>query len=104
MTNNVLFLCSGNEQGYGKRPTLSRIRLNSGGEDLLLPPSSRTQFPVRACFAITTKYAQKQSFSESPGTSLRQERFRHGQLSVAPSRIMYLSNSFCELQTITGQQ
>ena len=47
---------------------------------------SRTQLPVRLCFAMTINKSQGQSF-EQIGIDLREPVFTHGQFYVAVSRV-----------------
>ncbi|CDF38383.1 unnamed protein product [Chondrus crispus] len=61
-------------------------------DNFTIPGFTRTQFPIRTCFALTTKKAQGQSFGGRTGLDLRDHCFSHGQLYVALSRTTHLSN------------
>ncbi|CDF39624.1 Helicase-like protein [Chondrus crispus] len=82
MTNNLLFLhvTTGSHQG------------NRLYDNFPIPGFTRTQFPIRTCFALTTNKAQGQSFGGRIGLDLRDHCFSHGQLYVALSRTTHPGN------------
>ena len=101
MTNNVLFLRLAIGSKKGARLTLPRMPCGPGDPDNFpVPGFTRTQFPVRVCFALTTNKAQGQSFGGKLGLDLREECFSHGQLYVALSRTTHPSNvTICTAKT-----
>ena len=74
----------------GQKRCLFRTKLTTkeGDYPFLL---TRTQFPIRLCFAMTINKAQGQSF-EKVGIDLRSPCFSHGQLYVALSRVTNVSH------------
>ncbi|CDF41122.1 unnamed protein product [Chondrus crispus] len=66
--------------------------LRTRRRQLLIPGFTRTQFPIRTCFALTTNKAQGQSFGGRIGLDLRDHCFSHGQLYVALSRNTHPGN------------
>jgi len=86
MTNNILFLKLAVGPHKGKLLALPRMPCGPGSEDFPIPGFTRTQFPVRVCFAMTTNKAQGQSFKQELGISFTSECFSHGQAYVALSR------------------
>jgi len=92
MTNNILFAKLASGTHIGGRIALPRMPCGPGDDNFPVPGFTRTQFPVRVCFALTTNKAQGQSFSGRLGLDLRDECFSHGQLYVALSRTTHPSN------------
>lgn len=104
MTNNELFQCLVNVEGNGKCPRLPCLPLNPGGENLSLPPSPRTKFPVRVRSAIPTSKAQGKSFGVELGIYLRQDWFTRGLLFVFFPEYRTLQNLLCKIRTIVDEQ
>lgn len=75
---------------HGQERVIPRIKLHSNDEALGFR-FSRTQIPVRLCFAMTINKAQGQSF-EHVGLDLRTSVFSHGQFYVAVSRVTDVHN------------
>jgi hypothetical protein len=48
--------------------------------------STRLQFPLRVCYAMTINKSQGQTFTGRVGLYLKTDSFAHGQLYVALSR------------------
>lgn len=75
---------------------LSRVPCDSGKYDFFIPGFKKIQFPIHICFAVTTNEARGRSSSGAIGIDFRHEFLTHGQLYVAMSRMMHLSNIlFC---------
>lgn len=72
-------------QYRGKKVFISRIPLQTSGNDRNGIPFIRTQFPIRLCFGMTINNAQGQTLYYM-GIYLREPVFSHGQLYVALSR------------------
>ncbi|CDF36818.1 partial DNA helicase [Chondrus crispus] len=83
MTNNLLFLRVTTGSHQGNRLCLPRMPCGPGDDNFPIPGFTRTQFPIRTCFAITTNKAQGQSFGGCIGLDLRDHCFSYGQLYVA---------------------
>ena len=78
----------------GEIRLIPRIKLQSSKEDFAYI-ITRTQFPVRLCFAMSINKSQGQSF-RSIGVDLRDPVFSHGQFYVAMSRATEVRNiSIC---------
>ncbi|CDF39734.1 unnamed protein product [Chondrus crispus] len=92
MTNNLLFLRVTAGSHEGNRLCLPRIPCGPGDDNFPISGFTRTQFPIRTCFALTTDKAQGQSFGGRIGLDLRDHCFSHGQLYVALSRTTHPSN------------
>ncbi|PXF44603.1 ATP-dependent DNA helicase pif1 [Gracilariopsis chorda] len=92
MQSNVLFLPLASGVNRGNPLCLPRMPCGPGDDNFPVPNFTRTQFPVRVCFAITTNKAQGQSYSGRIGLDLRDGCFTHGQLYIAFSRTTNPSN------------
>ncbi|CDF37673.1 unnamed protein product [Chondrus crispus] len=92
MTNNLLFLRVTTGSHQGNRLCLLRMPCGPGDDNFPIPGFTRTQFPIRTCFALTTNKAQGQSFGGRIGLDLRDHCFSHGQLYVALSRTTHPGN------------
>ena len=92
MINNLLFLRVTTGSHEGNRLCLPRMPCRPGDDNFPIPGFTRTQFPIRTCFALTTNRAQGQSFDGRIGLDLQDHCFSHGQLYVALSRTTYPSN------------
>ncbi|CDF40383.1 ATP dependant DNA helcase [Chondrus crispus] len=92
MTNYLLFLRVTTGSHQGNRLCLPRMPCGPGHDNFPIPGFTRTQFPIRTCFALTTNKAQGQSFGGRIGLDLRDHCFSHGQLYVALSRTTYPGN------------
>ncbi|CDF41007.1 ATP dpendant DNA helicase [Chondrus crispus] len=92
MTNNLLFLHVTTGSHQGNRLCLPRMPCGPGDDNFPIPGFTRTQFPIRTCFALTTNKAQGQSFGDRIGLDLRDHCFSHGQLYVALSRTTHPGN------------
>ncbi|CDF37017.1 ATP dependant DNA helicase [Chondrus crispus] len=92
MTNNLLFLHVTTGSHQGNRLCLPRMPCRPGDDNFPIPGLTRTQFPIRTCFALTTNKAQGQSFGGRIGLDLRDHCFSHGQLYVALSRTTHPGN------------
>ncbi|CDF38585.1 ATP dependant DNA helicase [Chondrus crispus] len=92
MTNNLLFLHVTTGSHQGNRLCLPRMPCGPGDDNFPIPGFTRTQFPIRTCFALTTNKAQGQSFGGRIGLDLRDHCFSHGQLYVALSRTTHPGN------------
>ncbi|CDF35745.1 ATP dependant DNA Helicase Pif1 [Chondrus crispus] len=92
MTNNLHFLRVTSGSHEGNRLCLPRMPCGPGDDNFPIPGFTRTQFPIRTCFALTTNKAQGQSFGGRIGLDLRDHCFSHGQLYVALSRTTHSSN------------
>ncbi|CDF32173.1 unnamed protein product [Chondrus crispus] len=92
MTNNLLFLRVTTGSHQGNRLCLPRMPCRPGDDNFPIPGFTRTQFPIRTCFALTTNKAQGQSFGRRIGLDLRDHCFSHGQLYVALSRTTHPGN------------
>ncbi|CDF37506.1 partial DNA helicase [Chondrus crispus] len=92
MTNNPLFLHVTTGSHQGNRLCLPRMPCRPGDDNFPIPGFTRTQFPIRTCFALTTNKAQVQSFGGRIGLDLRDHCFSHGQLYVALSRTSHQGN------------
>ncbi|CDF36294.1 unnamed protein product [Chondrus crispus] len=92
MTNNLLFLHVTTGSHQGNRFCLPRMPCGPGDDNFPIPGFTRTQFPIRTCFAPTTNKAQGQSFGGRIGLDLRDHCFSHGQLYVALSRTTHPGN------------
>ncbi|CDF77532.1 partial DNA helicase [Chondrus crispus] len=92
VTNNLLCLRVTAGSHEGNRLCLPRMPCGPGDDKFPIPGFTRTQFPIRTCFALTTNKAQGQSFGGRIGLDLRDHYFSHGQLYVALSRTTHPSN------------
>ncbi|CDF33021.1 unnamed protein product [Chondrus crispus] len=92
MTNNLLFLHVTTGSHQGNRLCLPRMPCGPGDDNFPIPGFTRTQFPIRTCFALTTNKAQGQSFGGRIGLDLRDHCFSHGQLYVALSKTTHPGN------------
>ncbi|CDF35670.1 partial DNA helicase [Chondrus crispus] len=92
MTKNLLFLRVTTGSHQGNRLFLPRMPCGPGDDNFPIPGFTRTQFPIRTCFALTTNKAQGQSFGGRIGLDLRDYCFSHGQLYVALSRTTHPGN------------
>ncbi|CDF77379.1 unnamed protein product [Chondrus crispus] len=92
MTNNLLFLRVTTGSHQGNRLCLPRMPCGPGDDNFPIPGFTRTQFPIRTCFALTTNKVQGQSFGGRIGLDLRDHCFSHGQLYVALSRTTHPGN------------
>ncbi|CDF40970.1 ATP dependant DNA helicase PIF1 [Chondrus crispus] len=92
MANNLLFLRVTTGSHQGNRLCLPRMPCGPGDDNFPIPGFTRTQFPIRTCFALTTNKAQGQSFGGRIGLDLRDHCFSHGQLYVALSRTTHPGN------------
>ncbi|CDF33589.1 Putativ ATP dependant DNA helicase [Chondrus crispus] len=92
MTNNLLFLHVTTGSHQGNRLCLPRMPCGPGDDNFPIPGFTRTQFPIRTCFALTTNKAQGQSFGGRIGLDSRDHCFSHGQLYVALSRTTHPGN------------
>ncbi|CDF38382.1 ATP dependant DNA Helicase PIF1 [Chondrus crispus] len=92
MTNNLLVLRVTAGSHEGNRLCLHRMPCGPGDDNFPIPGFTRTQFPIRKCFTLTTNKAQGQSFGGRIGLDLRDHCFSHGQLYVALSRTTHPSN------------
>ncbi|CDF39089.1 ATP dependant DNA helicase [Chondrus crispus] len=92
MTNNLLFLRVIAGSHEGNRLCLLRMPCGPGDDNFPIPGFTRTQFPIRTCFALTTNKAQGRSLGGRIGLDLRDHCFSHGQLYVALSRTTHPSN------------
>ncbi|CDF40386.1 ATP dependant DNA helicase [Chondrus crispus] len=70
MTNNLLFLHVTTGSHQGNRLCLPRMPCGPGDDNFPIPGFTRTQFPIRTCFALTTNKAQGQSFGGRIGLDL----------------------------------
>ncbi len=61
MTDNVLYLKSVTGAFKGERLALPRVKCRPGDDNFPIPDFTRSQFPVRTCFAMTTDKSQGQS-------------------------------------------
>ena len=89
---NVLYLSVAVGNYKGTKLALPRMPCGPGDDSFPIQGFTRTQFPVRVCFGVTTNKAQGQSFGGSLGLDLRDEVFSHGQLYVALSRTTHPAN------------
>ena len=62
MTSNLLFLRITTVSYEGNRLCLPRMPCGPDDDNFPIPGFTRTQFPIRTCFALTTNKAQGQSF------------------------------------------
>ena len=92
MTHNLLFLRVATGPHEGNILCLPRMPCGPGDDNFSIPGFTRTPFPIRTRFALTTNKAQGQSFGGCIGLHLRDHCFSHGQLYVALSRTTHLSN------------
>ena len=92
MTNNLLFLRVTTGSHEGNRLCLPRMPCGPGDDNFPIPSFTRTQFPIRTCFALTKNKAQSQSFGGRIGLALRDHCFSHGQLYIALSNTTHPSN------------
>ncbi|CDF37706.1 ATP dependant DNA helicase PIF1 [Chondrus crispus] len=92
MTNKLFFLRVTSGSHEGNRLCLPQMPCGPGDDNFPIPGFTRTQFPIRTCFALTTNKAQGQSFGGRIGLDLRDHCFSHGQLYVALSRTTHSSN------------
>jgi len=86
----------------GQLRMIPRIKLESSTEDFPFV-ISRTQFPVRPCFAMTINKSQGQSFKRI-GVDLREPVFTHGQFYVAMSRVTDVKNLFVLSSHLRGNK
>lgn len=75
MTNNLMFLVSSVGKAKGVQLCLPRMLCCPGDDSFPVNGFTRAQFPVRACFALTTNKAQGQSFGGCLGIDLEKECF-----------------------------
>ncbi|CDF39898.1 ATP dependant DNA helicase PIF1 [Chondrus crispus] len=71
MTNNLFFLRVTSGSHEGNRLCIPRMPCGPGDDNFPIPGFTRTQFPIRTCFALTTNKAQGQSFGGRIGLDLR---------------------------------
>ncbi|CDF36188.1 ATP dependant DNA helicase PIF1 [Chondrus crispus] len=71
MTNNLFFLRVTSGSHEGNRLCIPRMPCGAGDDNFPIPGFTRTQFPIRTCFALTTNKAQGQSFGGRIGLDLR---------------------------------
>lgn len=92
MTGSLLYLRVAVGSHEGTRLCLPRMPCGPGDDNFPVPGFTRTQFPIRTCFALTANKSQGQSFGGRIGLDLRDMCFSHGQLYVALSRTTHPSN------------
>ena len=92
MTNNLLFLRLTTGSHEGNRLCFARMPCAPGEDNFPIPGFTRTQFPIRTSFSLTTNKAQGQSFGARICLDLRDHCFSHGQLYVAFLRTIHPGN------------
>lgn len=92
MSNSLLYLRVATGSYQGNELCLPRMPCSPGDDTFPVPGFTRTQFPVRVCFALTTNKAQGQSFGGKLGLDLQNMCLSHGQLYVALSRTTHPKN------------
>ena len=70
MTNNLLILRVTTGSHEGNRLCLPRMPCRTGDDNVLIPGFTRTQSPIRTCFALTINKSQGQSFGGRIGPDL----------------------------------